>query len=241
MEVFANRGFSSIYPENTLLAVMQAVRAGVHGVLVDVRMTLDDELILMRDRAVDRTTDGTGNVDQLTLSEIQRLDAGVWKGIAYENEPVPTLEAVLQSLGDKLQIILELKPELPERTEILIDRLHEQVLQYGHPENIIVASRAYRQIMLAKSRIENIKSALMPESGLKGFVARHFLRHSIHVDAIHMSARSVNAGFVRNEHVCSRKVRAWVGNDSFDMLQMQKMEVDGIITEDPLLGMIYAA
>ncbi len=173
MEIFANRGFSAVYPENTLLALSQAVRAGAHGVQVDIRLTRDEEIILMRDRSVDRTTDGTGNVDQLTLAEIQRLDAGVWKGIAYENEPVPTLAAALNLLNEKTKIVLVFKPESPERFEALIKRLDELVLQSRYPKNIIVASKAFRQISLAKSRIEKVSSALMPEKGIKGILTRH--------------------------------------------------------------------
>ena len=89
--VAAHRGWSEKYPENTMLAYRKAAELGVDQIEIDVRITKDGELVIMHDERVDRTTNGTGKVDELTLAEIRALDAGSWKGEEFAGERVPTL------------------------------------------------------------------------------------------------------------------------------------------------------
>ena len=72
----AHRGFSSRYPENTLLSFHKALELGVTNVELDLQLTFDGHLIVMHDLTVDRTTNGSGTVSDLTLNEIRELDAG---------------------------------------------------------------------------------------------------------------------------------------------------------------------
>ena len=78
--VAAHRGWSKKYPENTLLAFKEAIALGVDQLETDVHMTKDGELVLIHDKTVDRTTNGTGAVKDMTLEQLKALDAGGWKG-----------------------------------------------------------------------------------------------------------------------------------------------------------------
>ncbi|RKX99967.1 glycerophosphodiester phosphodiesterase, partial [Candidatus Poribacteria bacterium] len=91
-------------PENTLLSFRTAIELGVDAVECDVRLTKDGRLILMHDETVDRTTNGSGRVSELTFEEIRALDAG-------KGEKVPTLEELLDLVKDKVELLLELKGE----------------------------------------------------------------------------------------------------------------------------------
>ena len=62
MKVFAHRGFSGKYPENTMLAFKKAEEVGCYGIELDVQLTKDDEIVIMHDETIDRTTSGTGNI-----------------------------------------------------------------------------------------------------------------------------------------------------------------------------------
>ena len=107
----AHRGFSRVYPENTTLAMLKADEAGAEGVECDVYNSKDGVTVLLHDRKVDRTTNGTGKVDELTLAELSKLDAGSWKGKQFAGERVPTLVGMLKALrptGTKAMI--EVKP-----------------------------------------------------------------------------------------------------------------------------------
>ena len=79
----AHRGASGLAPENTLRAFSKALEIGVDGVELDVRGTLDGELVVLHDQSLDRTTDRTGCIHEMSLTEIREADAGSWFGRAH--------------------------------------------------------------------------------------------------------------------------------------------------------------
>ncbi|MES3037243.1 MAG: glycerophosphodiester phosphodiesterase family protein [Bdellovibrionota bacterium] len=107
--IFAHRGASKLYPENTSMALRAAVASGAQGVEIDIRFTKDQQLVLMHDSKVNRTTDGKGYVRNLTLAEIKKLDAGVWKHKAFAGERVPTFREALAVLPKNIWINLHIK------------------------------------------------------------------------------------------------------------------------------------
>jgi len=107
----AHRGFSEFFPENTMLAMREAVKQDIDMVETDVHMTADGELVLMHDHTVDRTTNGTGLVREKTLAQMLELDAGSWKGSEFSGEKVPTFREFLDFMAQypELEINVELK------------------------------------------------------------------------------------------------------------------------------------
>jgi glycerophosphoryl diester phosphodiesterase len=111
-DIVAHRGFSAVAPENTLAAIKEAVDAGASGCEFDVYGCGDGTVVLMHDKTVDRTTDGSGRVTELTLERLKQLDAGSWKHARYSGEPVPTLDEALRLLKDTgCQPVIEIKME----------------------------------------------------------------------------------------------------------------------------------
>ncbi|MBQ3079474.1 MAG: hypothetical protein IJC48_05665 [Clostridia bacterium] len=98
--VAAHRGWSERYPENTLEAFRSAMDLGVDQVETDIRVTKDGELVLIHDATVDRTTYGSGKVNELTLEEIRALDAGKVKNRPGEGYRVPTLQEFIDLLKE---------------------------------------------------------------------------------------------------------------------------------------------
>ena len=94
--VAAHRGWCEKYPENTMLAFEKAIDLGVDQLETDLRMTRDGAIVLMHDADVARTTDGQGNVWELTLEQIRALDAGIKKGPEFAGCKVPTLDEFLE-------------------------------------------------------------------------------------------------------------------------------------------------
>ncbi|MFQ7237389.1 MAG: glycerophosphodiester phosphodiesterase family protein, partial [Enterococcus hulanensis] len=82
--IIAHRGSAGTHPENTLPAFMEAVRTGADGIELDVHLTADQQLVVIHDESVDRTTDGKGLIRELTLEEIKELDAGSWFDEKYQ-------------------------------------------------------------------------------------------------------------------------------------------------------------
>jgi glycerophosphoryl diester phosphodiesterase len=104
-----HRGSSGCAPENTLAAINQAFVEGAAGTEIDTRITSDGVVIAFHDSTVDRTTDGTGNVADMTLAQIKALDAGSWFSPDFVGEQVPSLEEVLTASSGKGIIYLDIK------------------------------------------------------------------------------------------------------------------------------------
>lgn len=99
MKIYAHRGYSGRYPENTMLAFQKAAETGCDGMELDVQLTKDGTVVVIHDEAVDRTTDGTGLVKDYTFEELRKLDAGTIKGGRYGFCPIPSFEEYCEWAG----------------------------------------------------------------------------------------------------------------------------------------------
>jgi len=136
--VIAHRGGAGIMLENTLAAFQHAIRLGCDYVEIDVRTTRDGKLVIMHDRTVDRTTNGSGAVNELTLAAIRKLDAGVKFSPLYRGEKVPTLDEVFELCRGKINVYIDHKDATVQailRT-IRRHRMEKQVLVYGGLEKL---------------------------------------------------------------------------------------------------------
>jgi glycerophosphoryl diester phosphodiesterase len=128
----AHRGYSAVAPENTLPALAAGVLAGATFIEFDVRTSADGVPVVIHDRTVDRTTDGSGTVDELTLDEIAGLDAGSWFSPAYAGIGVPILTEVLDLLGPesgRVELLLEIKPPATAgQVELILGHVGERRL-----------------------------------------------------------------------------------------------------------------
>ena len=171
-QVIAHRGASTERPECTLSAISRAIDVGATAVEVDIRTTKDGALIVMHDATVDRTTNGTGKVNELSLAEIKALDAGSWFAGRYRHETVPTLKEVLQFCKGRIDVVLDLKEYGDEyRNEVV-----RQVKEYGEPERMIVGVRSMAHIKTF--------SALLPEAEQLGLISNpreieQFVEHGV--------------------------------------------------------------
>ncbi|MEI5994945.1 glycerophosphodiester phosphodiesterase [Candidatus Enterococcus mansonii] len=121
-KIIAHRGSKGTHPENTLAAFKEAIRVGADGIELDVHLSKDNQLIVIHDETIDRTTNSYGEVGKLTLAELKQLDAGSW----FEKNPIPqeipTLEEVLKLLEEnRFQGLLNI--------EIKTDKIHYQDIE----------------------------------------------------------------------------------------------------------------
>ncbi len=107
----AHRGAMETHPENTIPAFLAAVNAGAHMIEFDVFLTMDKALVVIHDETVDRTTNGTGKVSDLTLQQIKELDAGSWKSSEFAGEKIPTIDEVLAIMPVNIWLNIHLKGE----------------------------------------------------------------------------------------------------------------------------------
>ena len=140
----SHRGDRKHYPENTMSAFKASIELGLDAIETDVRMTKDGYLVLIHDRDVVRTTNGNGNVDEMTLEEIRALDAGFWKGPEHVGQRIPTVEEFLDLVAPTGIIVnWELKEyptELGDRAYRCADKLFELIEKYGMEERSLINS-----------------------------------------------------------------------------------------------------
>ena len=144
IHVAAHRGWSAAYPENTMEAFRAAAELGVDSIETDIRVTKDGHLVLIHDATVDRTTDGTGAVIDMTLAQLQALDAGIHKGAAFRGCRIPTLVEFLDYMKTvpHITIDLELKEYPTEGHEQIAysvcDRILALVEEYGIADRVVI-------------------------------------------------------------------------------------------------------
>ena len=141
VRIAAHRGNSKYYPENTLIAFRSALSMPVDQLEIDLHMCKDGHIVMMHDHTVDRTTNGTGRVRDLTLAQLKELDAGSWKGEQFAGTQIPTFIEFLEMLKDypEMTVNVELKDyprEDPEWARISADKSIALIEEYGLADRI---------------------------------------------------------------------------------------------------------
>ena len=161
MKNFAHRGFSGQYPENTMLAFKKAWEAGADGIELDVQMTKDGQVVVIHDEKVDRTTNGSGNVRDLTLAELRKLDASyIYTGKMGVN-PVPTFEEYCAWVaGTDLVTNIELKTGVYPYPGIEA-KVWELIQKYHLENKVIISSFNHYSILRMKELAPELPYGLL--------------------------------------------------------------------------------
>ena len=101
VKIYAHRGFSSVYPENTMLAFQKAVDAKVNGIELDIHLSKDGHVMIQHDEAMKRCTGLDGFIFDYTRAELEKINAGLIKNNEFGFTPVPSFEEYLDFIKDK--------------------------------------------------------------------------------------------------------------------------------------------
>lgn len=173
--VCGHRGHSIDAPENTLPALVAAARHGATCCEIDVVLSADDEIVLLHDMLLDRTTDGRGLAGDLTLAEIRMLDAGVWFGEAFAGTRVPTLaEALAVARAEGLGLLVEIKER--RRIGVMIEQLAALVEREDAFGDVLAISFDHPSLVALRARAPEMRTELITH-------ARH-----VAIDAIALRA-----------------------------------------------------
>ena len=228
----AHRGASRIAPENTLAAFQKALEVGADGIEFDVRLSSDGVPVVIHDATVDRTTDGTGRVADLPLSELSQLDASTSFDAAFAGARIPTLAQVFEMLGELLLLNIELKEEgffgssLEEAVVTLIQKhaLERQVLVSSFN------ALALRRIQRISPHLRTALLCAHPASPVLRIASLALGRPS---GALHPQSAGVDAKLVSWAHARGLRLHPWTVDDPADMRRLIHCGVDGIITNVP--------
>jgi glycerophosphoryl diester phosphodiesterase len=162
IDVIAHRGASAYAPENTLAAFKLAKEMSADWFELDCTLTRDGEVVVMHDDTVDRTTNGTGYVRDLTLYDIKQLDAGSWFAPEFAGERVPTLGQALDFAKWNIGVYIEIKDSSDDRAllqEILMEAKGDKDASHqfkNHMIDMIEQAESYN-LALTRKVIEEVR------------------------------------------------------------------------------------
>lgn len=230
--VWAHRGGGSLAPENTLAGIAQALALGCRGIEFDVMLTADGTPVLIHDETVDRTTDGTGRVADLSAGEMARLDAGAWFGAHWRGESIPTLaQALTAALAGGLFMNVEIKPATGHDSET------GRVV--GEAVGRALAGREGRVVLssFSEAALAAVRAAApdLPRGLLVGRIPGNWLERcrALGCIALHCDVRSLSAGAVAAVRGAGLRLAAYTENAPDRAARYLAWGLDALITDRP--------
>ena len=234
--IFGHRGASKYAPENTLSAFKTAFNQGVPAIELDVMLSSDEKLVIIHDTTVDRTTNGSGKVNELTLDALKKLDAGSKFSTKYKSEKIPTLEEVFDLTGGRFLVNIELK-NYHSSGDCLVEKVIDLVIKRNINDFVIFSSFLPGNIIKVRKRLPNVPAALLTFGGLVGKLEISPLIRFLSPHFIHPNYQLIDEKFIQREHAHHRRVNVWTVDEKADLQRFVKADVDGIITNDPILAL----
>ena len=247
--IIAHRGGKGLAPEGTMAAFDKAVSLGAHVLEYDTHITSDGHLVVIHDDTVDRTTNGSGKVNEMTLEEVQMLDAGYHftdenGDYTFRDKGVylPTIEEVFQKYPN-MRHLIELKDtNAPELYEEMIQELWRLIQKYEMEDNVMVGSFTHE----INERFEAVSWGQIPigagEEAVRDFATKHVaylngLADSS-VDSLQLPTEAEGFDLTTKNMIQSAKARNmsvyyWTINEKDEMRRLIEKEVDGIMTDYP--------
>jgi glycerophosphoryl diester phosphodiesterase len=230
--VTAHRGFSGEYPENTLAAFRAAIAAGADMVELDVHLTRDNEVVVIHDDTLERTTDGKGNVADKTLAQLKALDAGFKFNPRFSGERIPTLAEVLEAARGRILVNIELKKgkNFPYTMEELADKTLAVVEKAKMTDQVLFSSFDPAAVDRIREIAPRLPIAVITQ---KPWATPEEAGGGKRYPTINSSFKNLNGSNVHLARTAGHQVHAWTVNTVADMEKVIAIGVNGIITNYP--------
>ncbi len=231
--IVAHRGLLRYAPENTLANFRACLELRL-GFEFDVERTKDGHLVCIHDGTVDRTTNGTGKVSEMTLAQIRELDAGSWFDLKFTGEKVPTVEKVLKLIAEYRQhdvlIAVDLKAEKVGQDVVRLAEKHKVLHRLIFIGRTITEPNLREQIKSASDKAHTAAVANNAEEFPKALAASsadwvylRFLPSKEQIEAVHRAKKRV---FIAGSTVSGKVPKNW--------RHAANVGIDGILTDYPL-------
>lgn len=224
VQVVAHRGYSGAYPENTLSAFAGAYAHGAKTVEFDVRKTKDGELVIYHDDTLEKVNGGETTIADHTYQELLELDAGEWYSEEFARERIPTLDQVLDLLqSTNMRIFCELK-DIGEDSQFA-GQVYEKVQQYGLLDKVVFLSFNYDYLTGIK--------AINPDQPIMKLASfgKSTLPTKYPAEYYGVNMKTLTPRTVRAIHEAGSKVYSYAPETKGQMLSLQRLGVDGVITD----------
>jgi len=235
--VVAHRGASLEQPENTLAAFELALAVGAPAVEFDVRITADGEAVVMHDPDVDRTTDGSGLVRDMTLAQVRALRI---EGADGQVHGVPTLSEALSLLSGRAAVDVEIKnipgePDFDADRELAVEALHAALDEVAFVGPVIVSSFNPLSIAASKACRPDVPTGLLAEYGVDAHAALAYAAAQGHPWVLPFVGKVAAAGpgFPAAVHEQGLLLGTWLTDDPAEAVELFASGVDAVATNDP--------
>lgn len=227
-QIFAHRGYSALFAENTMSSFIEAEKANADGLELDVQLTKDGEVVVIHDEKVDRTTTGSGFVKNFTFNDIRKFNANK-KGM--KKEPIPSLSEVLEWMqSNQLVCNIELKNNLLPY-EGMEEKVIRLVRKYNLMDRVIISSFNHYSIVLCYRTAPEIETAPL-------FNERIYMpwiyAQSIRAKGIHPKLASISDDIIKGSMENGIAVRPYTVNKDADINRLLKINCTALITDDPV-------
>lgn len=229
---YAHRGYSCRYPENTMLAFKQAIKAGASGIELDVHKTKDNKLVVIHDEKIDRTYFGNGYVKDYTLAKLSKLKNRDLLHTCNKYVYIPELEEVLNLIRNK-DIILNIEIK---NNKINYDYIEEDIIKliklYGMTKQVILSSFNHMSLVKCKKICKEIKVGLLYSKDKRNIIE---YAKKYNIEALHPSVKIIDENYIKIAHKNGLEINSYTIDSKEEMQQLIKWGVDGIITNCPLI------
>lgn len=230
MIVYGHRGAKGEAPENTLPGFIHAYRHGIRHFELDLVLSKDGKPVLVHDLSVDRTTAQKGSISNYTAAELAAMDARHNTSSWPIPTGIPTLDDLLDQFGDIEHLQLEVKKDNRQRLNILCNRLTEVIQHRNMYQTAAITSADTWFLKQIKRRNTNIRVGLVAE---RKFPRPLSMANRLGCDYLCINWKLCSKPLVEQAHRRGMHVSTWTVNRIHDMLQLEEMGVDSIITDFP--------
>lgn len=228
VEVTAHRGYSAVYPENTIPAFKGAIQVGADWAELDVQQTADGEVIVMHDSNLKRTTGLDKEVWQVTWDEIKDLDNGSWFDKKYQTVRIPTLEEVLKVCRGKIHLNIEIKPSGHDKD--LEEQVAKLLKKYHMRDTCVVSSLKYDSLRKIKQADDSIETAYITSVSYGNFTDLEY------ADGYSVEPTLLSKSFVNKAQKAGKQIYVWTVNSEERLEKVVGMGIDNVITDDPVMA-----
>ena len=212
-QVIGHRGSAGTSPENTLTSFRDAIQAGANAIELDI-YKVENNLVVIHDETVDRTTNGTGLVSEFTFAELRRLKTAAG--------PIPTLDEILFEVPENIAINIELKG--PDTANLTAEKLKNV------NRSILVSSFDHRQLLEFSGYGTGIALAPLFHRWHK---SNFCIAHQLDAFAINISRNIANEKIVTDIKGRGFRVYVYTVNQAEDAKKLERLGVDGIFSDFP--------
>ena len=218
-----HRGAKGHVAENTIASIKKAIELGADGIEIDVFRCLTGEIVLFHDKTLDNLSNGTGYIEEKSLSELKELN------ILGSKHSIPTLEEVIKSIGKEVFLNIELKGSNTSKGSLEVVNKYVKKGKINM-SNILFSSFNWNELVKLRNLDSDVKIALITGEDPLEAISPAL---SLNAIAINPNYKKLNKDNVQKIFSSGLKIYTWTVNNKLDIIKVKSLKVNGIITDFP--------